>query len=81
MLIGVMSDSHDHLGNIIYALETLKSRAIDTIVHCGDLADPQMISHFHGFNLLYVYGNCDDATGIILKKLITFSNKSFAGMG
>ncbi len=39
MKIGVLSDTHDSLSNVIYAVETMRDRGIETVIHCGDLTD------------------------------------------
>ena len=80
MKIGVMSDTHDNLSNTVAVLKTYRERGIDTIVHCGDLTSPEMISHFEGFRLIFTIGNMDHTTGTIKKRLEKMREDNFAGM-
>jgi len=43
MKIGVMSDTHDNLSNLISAVDTFRRLGIDTVIHCGDLNSPEMV--------------------------------------
>jgi putative phosphoesterase len=79
MVIGVLSDTHDNLGNLIYVLDTFRERNISTIIHCGDLTDLDMVSHFYGFRVIYTFGNMDFMTGAIQKRLNRLNAESFAG--
>ena len=80
MAIGIISDTHDNLSNLIYCLEYLREQNVDTIIHCGDLTDPDMISHFHGFRLIYTFGNCDHANRSIRRKIMKLDKNNFAGL-
>jgi putative phosphoesterase len=40
MLVGVLSDVHDHLENLQRALEEFRRRGIRTLVFCGDFCSP-----------------------------------------
>ena len=40
MILGVMSDSHDHLGNIAKAVQEFTDRKITALIHGGDLCSP-----------------------------------------
>lgn len=40
MKIAVLSDSHDHLGNLRKALDQVVKRHVETIIFCGDLCAP-----------------------------------------
>lgn len=80
MAIGIISDTHDNLSNLIYSLEYLREQKVDTIIHCGDLTDQGLISHFHGFRLIYTFGNCDHANRSIRRKIIKLDQNNFADM-
>jgi uncharacterized protein len=41
------------------ALELLRARGIDFVLHCGDIEDVETVQQFHGFRTHFVYGNCD----------------------
>ena len=80
MKIGVLSDTHDNLDNLLTVLETFRDRDIETVIHCGDLTDFSMISHFSGFRLIYLIGNMDQATGTIKKRVENLREDNFAGL-
>lgn len=80
MKIGVLSDTHDNLDNVLTVLEILRQRGIETVIHCGDLTDFTMISHFSGFRLIYLIGNMDVATGTIRKRVEQMREDNFAGL-
>lgn len=80
MKIGVLSDTHDNLDNLLTVLEILRQRGIETVIHCGDLTDFTMISHFSDFRLIYLIGNMDIATGTIKKRVEQMREDNFAGL-
>ena len=80
MKIGVLSDTHDNLPNLLYVLNTYRERGIGTLVHCGDLTSLEMLSHFSGFRLIYTMGNMDITTGTIKKRLEKMGEDNFAGI-
>ncbi len=61
MLIGVISDSHDHLPNLRYALAELTVRGVETVFHCGDLISPFVTRELGKFKgaVHTVFGNND----------------------
>lgn len=80
MKIGVMSDTHDNLSNTTAVLSTYRDRGIETIVHCGDLTSPEMVSYFQGFRVIFTTGNMDHTTGEIKRRLEKMSEDNFAGL-
>jgi len=80
MKIGVMSDTHDNLSNLISAVDTFRRLGIDTVIHCGDLNSPEMVSHFEGFRVIYTIGNMDVSTGAIVKRFVKLNEENFAGV-
>ena len=80
MKIGVLSDTHDNLSNTLTVLDTYRERGIVTIVHCGDLTSPEMVSHFRGFRVIFTTGNMDHTTGAISKRLGKMGEDNFAGL-
>ena len=79
MKIGVLSDTHDNLSNMIAALEVFREQKISTIVHCGDLTGLEMVSHFVGFRVIYALGNMDTASRAMVKRINKMSDDNFAG--
>jgi putative phosphoesterase len=65
MKIGVVSDTHGRLRTIATALALLNERGAELLIHCGDIDDPEAARAFAGWNVHFVYGNCDaDREGI-----------------
>jgi uncharacterized protein len=65
MRIGVLSDSHGNIPMVVRALEVLRERDVQTVIHCGDIDDAATVSYFRGFDAHFVFGNCDhDRAGI-----------------
>ena len=65
MLIGVISDTHDHKENILKAVKIMNEKEVGALIHCGDYCSPfvkrwfeqlnkNIIDHFFG-----VFGNND----------------------
>lgn len=80
MKIGVLSDTHDNLFNLVSALEAFRNQRIETVIHCGDLTDFNLLSHFSDFRLIYTIGNMDQATGTIIKRVEQMREDNFAGL-
>lgn len=59
MLIGLISDTHDNLSNIIKAKERFKQKKVDFVIHCGDISSISTIQYFNGLKVIFVKGNCD----------------------
>ena len=80
MKIGVLSDTHDNLTNLITALGTFRRLGIGTVIHCGDLTSLEMVSHFEGFRVIYTLGNMDAASGAIVKRFHKLNEENFSGI-
>ncbi len=59
MRIGIVSDTHGNRLMVNLALAALRERGITTLLHCGDIDDPQTVALFRGFSTHFVFGNCD----------------------
>jgi putative phosphoesterase len=59
MKIGVVSDSHGRHEIVRWALAELRGRRATTVLHCGDIDDPETVLLFRGFAAHFVFGNCD----------------------
>jgi putative phosphoesterase len=57
--IGILSDTHNHRQNTQRALAVLRERAVDTVIHCGDITTPDIVELFAGFDVRFVLGNMD----------------------
>lgn len=63
MKLGILSDTHNHTQNLQRAITIFRSRAITTLVHCGDMTSPNTAVLLKGFQVIAVTGNMDMNTG------------------
>jgi uncharacterized protein len=65
MKIGVVSDTHSRHATVSQVLAELQARGVTTVIHCGDIEDPETVLLFRGLTTHFVFGNCDgDKTGL-----------------
>jgi putative phosphoesterase len=73
MLIGVLSDSHDHLPNIAKAVRAFTERKIGALLHAGDLCSPFVFRELRELTSLSprmyaVFGNNDGDRVLLTNK-------------
>ena len=63
MRIGVVSDTHNNLGNVKRIVELFNHHAVDRVVHTGDITQVKTVDLFASLNapLYGVFGNNDQA--------------------
>ena len=61
MRIGVLSDTHNNIGNLLKALRLFQDEGISTLIHCGDMVNVTTAKQMSGFDVIYVNGNMDDS--------------------
>jgi putative phosphoesterase len=59
MKIGIVSDTHARHATAEEALAELRRRGVTTVLHCGDIDDPETVELFRGLDAHFVFGNCD----------------------
>jgi uncharacterized protein len=59
MKIGVVSDTHDRLEITQTAIRLLCERAVELILHCGDIESPETVRLFTEVPTHFVFGNWD----------------------
>ncbi len=79
MKIGILSDTHNNLENLMRALHLLRLADVDTLIHCGDLTDPELLRQIAGFRVLYVFGNGDTSQSDIREGVLALHPAGFAG--
>ncbi|MFW9999532.1 MAG: metallophosphoesterase [Candidatus Hodarchaeota archaeon] len=73
MKLAVLSDSHDHMNNILKAVSIINERNVDALIHCGDYVAPFVKRWFDDLNdsikenFYGVFGN-NDGEKLFLKK-------------
>lgn len=80
MKIGILSDTHNHNGNLQKALTVFRDHGIQTLIHCGDMSTPETAGHLQGFRVIYVYGNVDGAPEQIKSTLQKLNGDNEAGL-
>jgi uncharacterized protein len=68
MLIGICSDSHDHVENIQKAVAFFKEQEVVKVIHAGDYCSPFTIPLFSGLPLHGIFGNNDGDKYLLMKK-------------
>lgn len=68
MIIGICSDSHDHVEHIKKAVSFFKAKGVERVIHAGDYCSPFTIPLFEGLNLHGVFGNNDGDKYLLMKK-------------
>ena len=59
MKIGLISDTHDNIDNILKAVREFNSRQVDIVLHAGDFVSPIAVESFAGIKLVGILGNND----------------------
>jgi len=59
MYIAILSDSHDHIPNLVSAVNRANEAGAEFLIHCGDLISPFMLPYLHRFHgrIHLIYGN------------------------
>jgi uncharacterized protein len=87
MRIGVISDTHGHVGNTLAAVRMLESLEVEAVLHAGDIGTAEIPKLLSAWPTSFVFGNCDhDTDGLRaaiqqagLKCLGRFGNIEIAG--
>ena len=62
MQIGIISDTHDHHGNVRRAIEVFRDEGVQYVLHAGDITSVSTVDLFEllpGVRLIVAFGNCD----------------------
>jgi putative phosphoesterase len=59
MRLGILSDTHDQHERARLAIELLRAEGAEALVHCGDLATPEMVAICTVLPCYFVFGNHD----------------------
>lgn len=68
MLLGICSDTHDHVEHIQKAVQMFKEQGVSKVVHAGDYCSPFTIPLFEGLELHGIFGNNDGDKFLLMKK-------------
>ena len=59
MRLGILSDTHDQLDRTRFAIQLLREKGAEAIIHCGDLASPPIVAACAVLPCWFVFGNHD----------------------
>ena len=59
MVIGIIADTHNDIEMTEKAIDYLRTRNVDMILHAGDITSPRLLDLFRGINCRFVLGNSD----------------------
>ena len=65
MRIGILSDTHNNVSNLLAALRIFREEGVSQLIHCGDMANVFTASQISGFDVIYVNGNSDESAAAI----------------
>lgn len=69
MIIGLISDTHENVPNIIKSKQVFLIHGVEKIIHLGDIISPSTIKYFEGIKVDFIQGN-NDGDVPLLKKII-----------
>lgn len=81
MLIGLLSDSHDHIPHTEQAIRIFRQKEVDRILHAGDYCSPFMIPLFEGLPLIGVFGNNDGDKYLLMQKFAAIDGELLGSFG
>jgi putative phosphoesterase len=59
VLLGILSDTHDQIEITSRAVATLQREGAEVLIHCGDLARPEIVAACSVLPFYFVFGNWD----------------------
>ena len=73
MLLAVISDTHDNIAHLRQALEIIRARECQMIIHCGDFVAPFMLAELEAAEIPVhgVFGNNDGDQYLLTKHSLT----------
>ena len=58
-MICILSDTHENVKVLKPALDLIRERNPELVIHCGDIISPPLLEHFAGLPMRFVFGNND----------------------
>ena len=68
VMIGILADTHNHLNRTKAGVRILQEQGAKILVHCGDLASPEIVEICAVLPLYFVFGNHDADSAADLKQ-------------
>lgn len=81
MIIGILSDTHDHLPMVEAAVHKLNESGVELVLHAGDYISPFVIPRLHALNapLIGVFGNNDGDYAMLTQRFLEYDNLEIRG--
>ncbi|SMO36297.1 metallophosphoesterase [Fodinibius sediminis] len=81
MLVGILSDSHDHIPHTRQAMEHFEQQEVGLVLHAGDYCSPFMVPLFDSLPFKGVLGNNDGDTYLLVRKLNEIGGELLGSFG
>lgn len=59
MRLGILSDSHDRVARVHFAVNELQELGAEVLIHCGDITGPEVVAACAILPSYFVFGNND----------------------
>jgi putative phosphoesterase len=76
MKLGILSDTHNNIPNLLKALHLFKDEGVSQLLHCGDMADMLTARQMAGFDVIYVNGNTDSSAEAVSHTVWTLNPRN-----
>ena len=80
MKIGIISDTHDHQGNVARAVEVFNEHKVGCVLHAGDITSANTAGRFagvEGAEFVAVFGNCDGDKAYLQRAIESFGGEIY----
>ncbi|MCH8147403.1 MAG: metallophosphoesterase family protein [Planctomycetes bacterium] len=81
MRIGILSDTHNDVDRTRVAVNLLQAEGAQLLVHCGDLATPEVVAECAVLPFYFVFGNHDSDMAPILQAAADAHGATCLGWG
>ena len=59
MKIAILSDTHNNISGSQFSCKMIAAAGVNTIIHCGDVVDSEILEYFGEYRMFLAYGNGD----------------------
>ena len=74
-MIGLISDTHDNVPNVIQAVELFRKKKVDQVIHLGDIIAPATVLFFKGLQMTFIPGNNDGDYDLLQQRIAEINGK------
>ena len=69
MRIGIISDTHGHVGYAQAAIDLLRNENVEAVLHCGDIGSTSIIPLLADWPAHFVFGNVDHDRDVLAQAI------------